>query len=125
MLRTTGDESTENSPLMATRSYDQGQTWSTPEAIRPSSVNPVGGLLPNGVAFRMYGRPGQYMTFCTDGEGKEWGNDVALTHGGSCANSCTYITGANRLMVVYSDYAYRDARDRRRKAIVSRQIIAE
>ena len=125
MLRTTGDESTENSPLMATRSYDQGQTWSTPEAIRPSSVNPVGGLLPNGVAFRMYGRPGQYMTFCTDGEGKEWGNDVTLTHGGSCANSCTYITGANRLMVVYSDYAYRDARDRRRKAIVSRQIVAE
>jgi len=125
LLRTTKTKGTDNSPLIVTRSYDQGRTWTTPEAIRPSSVNPVGGLLPNGIAFRMYGRPGQYMTFCADGEGKEWGNDVILTTGGSCANSCTYVTGPDSFVVVYSDYEYRDTQGRQRKAVIARRIVVE
>ena len=93
-----------NSPLAVTRSYDAGRTWSTPEIIRPSSVNPVGGLLTNGVAFRMYGRPGQYITFCTDGEGRTWGSDLVVLdgiddpqsktgiHERSCCNSDCIVT---------------------------------
>jgi len=135
-LRTSGDY-TGNAPLLVSRSYDDGLTWTVPVAIRPSSVNPVGGLLANGVAFRMYGRPGQFVTFCADGEGKRWGNDVTILaprddpsspagYGErSCCNSDVCALGPDRFLVLYSDYAWDDGRKRTRKAILAREITAE
>jgi len=123
------------SALMLTRSYDDGRTWKEPEAIRPTSVNPAGGLLPNGIAFRMYGRPGQYVTFCGDGEGVEWGNDLALVTGlgdpaveqnrNTCANSCTLVTGPDRFLVVYTVYTHSGRDGKLRPAVLAREITAE
>ena len=120
--------------LVLTRSYDDGLTWGTPEVIRRTSVNPAGGLLPNGVAFRMYGRPGQYITFCSDGEGKTWGDDVCLVEGlgdaaieqnrNTCANSCTFVTHSDRFIVVYTEYTYRRDGGAPRHAVLAREITA-
>jgi len=124
-----------NSALMLTRSYDDGHTWEKPEAIRSTSVNPAGGLLPNGIAFRMYGRPGQYLTFCGDGEGREWGNDITLVEGlgdpaveqnrNTCANSCTLVTGPDRFLVVYTVYTHSGRNGILRPAVLVREITAE
>ena len=117
LLRTSGAIGTHGNPLCVTRSYDDGHTWSEPVAIRPGNVNPVGGILPNGVAFRMYGRPGQFVTFCADGEGKQWGNDITMVPAGkgdpgieqfrnSCCNSCTYVTDTDQFLIAYTHYTY-------------------
>ena len=129
---------TAKSPLLFSRSYDEGRHWTKLVAIRPSSVNPVGGLLANGVAYRMYGRPGQFITFCGDGEGKQWGNDVMLVpvsedptnkktgiRENSCANSCDVVLGPNRFLIAYTDYGHRDVAGRVRKAVLTREIVVE
>ena len=120
--------STANSPLLVSRSRDEGQSWTTPVAIRPSSTNPAGGLLANGVAYRLYGRPVQFITFCADGEGKRWGNDVTLVPAidtDSCANSSDVALGPDRFMVAYTDYRHRDASGRVRKAVLVRDVAVE
>ena len=134
------DAATANGPLVLTRSYDKGLTWTQPVAIRAHSVNPVATRpLANGVVFRVYGRPGQFITFCSDGEGKLWGNDVTLMPPGpvdptsprghmerSCCNSDIYITGPDRFLIVYTDYLYEDpAAGRTRKAVLVREVVAE
>lgn len=142
LIRTGGPKGTASCPLLVSRSYDRGGTWTTPVEIRTGSANPVGGILPNGVAFRLYGRPGQFVTFCGDGEGKAWGNDAVLVPAvrqtgppkresentgfveNSCCNSSVQVTGPDRFVVVYSDYDYRDRTGTLRKAIVSREIVA-
>ena len=118
---------TADSPLLMSRSQDEGQSWTSPVAVRPSSTNPAGGLLTNGVAYRMYGRPGQFITFCADGEGKQWGNDVTLVAEDSetCANSCDVVLGSDRFLVAYTDYGHRDATGRVRKAVLVREVVAE
>ena len=128
---------TTSSPLMITRSYDRGLSWTLPQAIRSCSVNPVGGLLENGIAFRMYGRPGQHVTFCSDGEGKRWGNDFTILPGlrdpdsvtgwkeRSCCNSDVCVIGPDRFLVVYSDYAYSGGGGGTRKAVLVREVIAQ
>ena len=129
---------TAKSPLVLSLSYDDGRNWSQPVAIRPSSVNPVGGLLADGVAFRMYGRPGQFIMFCADGEGKQWGNDVTIVpesedtnnkktgvRENTCANSCVLVLGPNRFLVAYTNYDHRDAAGRVRKAVLVREVVAE
>ena len=144
VIRTGSRSSTASCPLLLTRSYDQGHTWTPPVAIRPSSVNPVGGLLHNGIAFRMYGRPGQFITFCGDGEGKTWGNDVVLVPPmknpnpaiisdeaentgylqNSCCNSSVQVIGPDRFVVAYTDYEFHDHSGNVRKAVLVRQIVA-
>ena len=75
----------------------------------------------------MYGRPGQFITFCADGEGKQWGNDVTLVAEDSetCANSCDVVLGSDRFLVAYTDYGHRDATGRVRKAVLVREVVAE
>ncbi len=129
---------TAKSPLLLSRSYDEGRNWTTPVAVRPSSVNPAGGLLANGVAYRMYGRPGQFIMFNADGQGKQWGNDVTIVpvsddpknkktgvRENSCANSSDVVLGPNRFMVAYTDYDHRDAAGRVRKAVLVREVVVD
>jgi len=126
-VRTWGAQ-TAHSPLLISRSDDEGQSWTPPVAIRPTSVNPAGGLLANGVAYRMYGRPGQHIAFCGDGEGREWGNDVTLVAPGTdetCANSSDVVLGPDRFMIAYTDYHHRDAAGRVRKAVLVREVVVE
>lgn len=134
LIRTVG-QSTTSCPLLLTCSYDRGRSWKPPVAIRPSSVNPVGGLLRNGIAFRMYGRPGQFIMFCADGEGRKWGNDIMLVPAvrnsrgtgyipNSCCNSSIQVIGPDRFVVAYTDYSFRDRSNNVRKAVLVRQIAA-
>lgn len=118
---------TADSPLFLSTSDDEGQSWTSPTAIRASSTNPAGGLLANGVAYRMYGRPGQFITFCGDGEGKRWGNDVTVVAADSdtCANSSDVVLGADRFLVAYTDYRHIDAAGRVRKAVLVREVVVE
>jgi hypothetical protein len=116
-----------DAPLLVTRSYDRGATWTEPEVIRGSSTNPIGGLLPNGVVARLYGRPGQFITFCGDGEGKQWGNDVTLVdadpeHETTCCNPEWLVTGPDSFLVAYSSYRHRDPLRQVRKAILVREV---
>ena len=132
MLRTLNAEGgTPFAALYVTRSYDLGMIWTEPEAIRPASVEPEGAVLENGIAFCKYGRPGHYLTFCADGEGQAWGNDVVLIappeeykHEVTCNNNGVLITGSDRFLIVYSDFRYRDDASRLRKAIFVREVIA-
>jgi hypothetical protein len=138
-IRTLSKESgTAKSPLLQSLSYNDGRNWTKPVAIRPSSVNPIGGLLANGVAYRMYGRPGQFIMFCADGEGKQWGNDVTIVpeseatknkkrgvRENTCANSSDLVLGPNRFLVAYTNYDHRDAAGRVRKAVLVREVVAE
>ena len=138
LIRSLGSESSAYlGPLFTTRSADGGHEWTEPVAIRPVSVNPVGGLLANGIAYRIYGRPGLFLTFCSDGEGRDWGSDRVLVPAVSdltdaagverstCANPCVLAAGRDRFLVAYTDYAFQDATGRRRKAVLVREIMAE
>jgi hypothetical protein len=118
---------TADSPLLMSTSNDEGQRWTSPVAVRASSTNPAGGLLANGVAYRMYGRPGQFVTFCADGTGKQWGNDVTLVaaDADTCANSSDVVLGSDRFMIAYTDYGHRDATGRLRKAVLVREVVVE
>ena len=135
MLRTYGKKGTDGNPMMLTRSSDDGLTWSQPVAIRPGSVNPVGGLLQNGVAFRLYGRPGQFITFCGDGEGVRWGNDITLVPAGpgdprieqnrnSCCNSCLFALGPDHFIAAYTHYTYQTSSGAQRPAVLVSHITA-
>jgi hypothetical protein len=75
----------------------------------------------------MYGRPGQFVTFCADGTGKQWGNDVTLVaaDADTCANSSDVVLGSDRFMIAYTDYGHRDATGRLRKAVLVREVVVE
>ena len=65
-------------PLIISASADEGKTWSKPRAIRMPGVNPLGLMLANGIGVFSYQRPGVFLTFCGDGKGELWGNDITL-----------------------------------------------
>ena len=121
---------TDHAVMFLMRSTDQGLTWSPLAPIRPYSVNPEGRVLANGIAVRKYGRPGHYLTFCSDGKGERWGNDVVLVGRGrehaldTCNNNSFVVTGPDRIAIVYSDFGYKDADGYFRKAIYTRVVAA-
>jgi hypothetical protein len=128
-LRDGTDVGTDKAVLFLTRSSDQGQTWSEPEPIRPSSTNPDGLVLPNGVSVRKYGRPGAFLTFCADDAGKTWGNDVMLIPErphpqDTCNNNNMIVTGPDRFYIVYSDFGYRNDKGELQRAIIGREFVA-
>ena len=122
---------TDHAVLFLTRSTDQGLTWTRLEPIRPYSLNPSGAVLANGIGVRKYGRPGHYLTFCADGRGERWGNDVVLIgrerehDQDTCNNNNFVVTGPDRLIIAYSDFGYKDAAGVARKAIFTREIVAQ
>ena len=81
-------------PMLASRSTDDGKTWSEPEEIEVGpagqellSVQPTLELLPTGELLLMVGRPGIVMTVSESGLGDDWsvpvGIDYANTENGS------------------------------------------
>jgi len=138
--------------LAATRSSDNGHTWSRPQAIAPLSVTPHLRTLENGTVAVVYGRPGVHVRVSTD-SGQTWSEAfpvvgpkeaqlmaesaqerMALSHGAqrsdqtkvlSCSNTDVVVTGPDRFIVAYSDFQYRDEEGRQRKAIEVREVIVE
>lgn len=132
LVRSSGiDGSTHGGPLLLSRSADKGASWTPPVAIRPCSVNPVGRMLDNGVAVRAYGRPGAFLTFCADGEGRRWGNDVTLVqpwldhHGeNACCNGNFLVTGPDRFLYVYTQWDHGDPWGQPRVATLVQEFVA-
>ena len=138
--------------LAATRSSDNGYTWSRPQAIAPLSVTPHLRTLENGTVGVVYGRPGVHVRASAD-SGQTWSEAfpvvgpkeaqlmaesveerMALSHGAqrsdqtkvlSCSNTDVVVTGPDRFIVSYSDFQYRDEEGRQRKAIKVREVIVE
>lgn len=117
-------------PLIIRKSSDQGKTWSAPKAIRVPGVNPLGIMLQNGVAVFSYQRPGVFLTFCADGRGDLWGNDVTLVRAwkhernqNSCCNGCFLATGPDRFVYVYTKWDVPDPWGQPRQAVIAQEFV--
>jgi hypothetical protein len=117
-------------PLVIRKSSDQGTTWSEPKAIRMPGVNPLGVVLENGIGVFAYQRPGVFLTFCGDGKGDLWGNDVTLVkpwrharNENSCCNGCFLATGPDRFMFVYTKWDVPDPWGQPRHAVIAQEFI--
>jgi len=117
-------------PLIVRKSSDQGKTWSEPKAIRMPGVNPSGLVLENGIAVMSYQRPGVFLTFCADGQGDSWGNDVTLVKAwrharneNSCCNGTFLATGPDRFLYVYTKWDVPDPWGQPRLAVIAQEFV--
>jgi hypothetical protein len=128
VLRTT-DASPGPAPLYATRSQDGGATWSKPEVIAPSGVEPKLLLLENGTLVLSAGRPAVQLRVSLDGRGEKW--DLireVVPHrrvdprGDSCGYTDMIALGADRILIVYSLFRHEIAPGVFTKAIAVREV---
>ena len=117
-------------PLIISASTDEGKTWSAPRAIRVPGCNPLGVVLKNGIAVLSYQRPGVFLTFCADGEGDLWGNDVTLVKAwrhqlneNSCCNGSFAVTGPDRFIYAYTKWDVPDPWGQPRQAVIAQEFI--
>ncbi len=71
------------------RSSDWGQTWSEPESLGVSGVEPHLCLMDSGILACAYGRPGTHVAFDATGTGKAWGPRITAFDGSS--SGCTSL----------------------------------
>jgi hypothetical protein len=117
-------------PLIIRKSSDQGKTWSEAKAIRRPATNPMGVVLENGVAVMSYQKPGVFFTFCADGKGDLWGNDITLVKAwkhernqNSCCNGTFLVTGRDRFLYVYTKWDVPDPWGQPRHAVIVQEFI--
>ena len=121
-----------NGPLYASRSADQGQTWSRPAAIAPAGALPRLLRLTNGVTVLSSGRPGVQLRFTKTGGNTQWTDGfemlayeserMELPYLVSCGYTGLLATGPNRFVMIYSDFRAKDERGQERKAIKIREV---
>jgi hypothetical protein len=76
-------------PYGQTFSSDDGNNWSVPNTITPSSVEPSLQIMNNGVIALSGGRPGISLWINSDGSGKEWENiDIIAAHNNFVPDDC-------------------------------------
>jgi hypothetical protein len=127
MLRTTDGLGV--GPLYASRSNDDGKTWSAPAVVHSSGVMPRLLQLGNGVLVLTYGRPGVDLRFSFDGTGTVWSEPLPLVPLSSSdiqADTCGYTSllplTANSFLVAYSWFK-RPGRDGQpHKAVLVRRV---
>lgn len=127
MLRTTDGLGV--GPLYASRSSDQGRTWSTPVVVNAFGVMPRLLRLANGVLVLSYGRPGAVVRFSFDGTGREWSEPislVALTAEDVQADSCGYTSllplSADSFLIAYSWFKRPGSDGQTHKALLVRRV---
>lgn len=129
VMRTT--DGTGNGPMYISRSSDLGVSWTKPEILTSSGVLPHLLQLKNGVLVLASGRPGVQLRFSTDAEGKVWTDAFEmLPYKGyadqvSCGYTGLLATGADRFLIVYSDFKYPNRDGELRKAIKVREVIVK
>ncbi|MDA0661196.1 MAG: sialidase family protein [Planctomycetota bacterium] len=131
IYRTTGIYWSGGGPVILRRSTDEGKTWSAPKPIRPCSGGTLNGLmLDNGIAVRAYGRPGSFLTFCADGKGENWGNDLTIDRatqgmeGENTDNNGNFVaTGPDRFIYTYSRYDMPDPWGQPRLAVIAQEFV--
>ena len=114
-------------PLYASRSTDNGKTWSKPTVFDDLGVWPVLLNLENGLTLASYGRPGFYIRATNDAAGRSWGPRITVVNPGQVyADTCSYsdLIALDRqtALVVYSDFNYPDHQGKPRKTILVRKI---
>ncbi|RRA98017.1 sialidase family protein [Larkinella rosea] len=117
-------------PLYASRSTDQGKTFTKPEVFAPNGVFPRLLQLKNGVTVVASGRPGVQIRFSNDGKGEQWTNAFEMLPFGKNSTydqvSCGYTgllpTGDNSFLIVYSDFDFKNPQGQIRKAIKVREV---
>ncbi len=115
-------------PMYASRSKDDGKTWSKPRVIAPNGVLPRLLRLENGVLVLASGRPGVQVRFCIDGKGDKWTDPfemVPVIPGGKGADTCGYTgllaTGPDSFLIAYSHFKHL-TESGPRKAILVREV---
>jgi hypothetical protein len=120
-----------NGPMYISRSTDNGVTWTSPAVMTASGVLPRLLQLENGVLVLSSGRPGVQLRFSNDGKGEVWSNAFELLpwidykDQVSCGYTCLLATGADRFLIVYSDFRYVNENGEVRKAIKVREVIVQ
>jgi hypothetical protein len=129
--------------LAASRSADNGFTWSQVYPLAEFCVTPHLLCLANGCVALVYGRPGVHVRVSAD-SGDTWSESVplvgpseaellarplrewwAIRHDFSCANSDLIAAGPNRFLVAFSDFRYRAPDGTARKAIKVQEVVTE
>jgi len=92
-------------------------------------VNPDLVGLDNGVMALFFGRPGVYLSFSTDGTGRQWTDPLPILPGDQkrlLAKTDGYTAmvklNANQILLAYTDFEHKDADGRQRKAILVRGL---
>ena len=141
-----GDHKDSTQYLAASRSTDNGFTWSKPQEIAPFSVTPIMMTLANGTVALVYGRPGVYVRTSAD-SGKSWSEALPVVGQGeaellkdrwwkvrydhistnkiSCGNLGAVVTGPERFLLAYSDFHHTNEQGQQCKAVLVREFKAE
>ena len=84
-----------------TRSFDDGHTWTEPQRITGWGCFPRVERLSNGILACDAGRPGFYMMFSLDGEGREWTHHTEIATGIGSWNDWFCEIAPGQLLLVY------------------------
>jgi hypothetical protein len=127
VLRTT--DGLGSGPLYASRSSDQGKTWSKSTVVNDYGVMPRLLRLDNGVLVLSYGRPGAAMRFSFDGTGYTWSEPVDLVpvhsddiQGDSCGYTSLLPLSADSFLIAYSWFKRPGNDGQPRKTLLVRHV---
>ena len=111
-------------PMLLYHSEDSGHTWSQPSRLFDRGAFPQLLHLKNGILALSYGRPGNQITFSTDGNGETRTEPVTLVRSESldCGYTRLLEISEDTFLMAYTDYGHTDLRGRKRKAIITRRI---
>lgn len=122
----------EQKPMCITYSADRGKTWeelTSLEKLGNFGVFPGLQSLECGVMVMSYGRPGIYLSFSTDGTGRNWSAPFCMLAGDAKAilkHTDAYTSmlsvGPNKLLLAYTDFQYIDPQGQQRKAVLVRTL---
>ena len=130
-----GDKDHPAPKCFISRSYDKGKTWTRPEVfydfgVLPRSIRIGGGFLLTS------GRPGVFVRYCTDGNGKNWEEPLFLIkvpdeevysdyEQYTCTNNGICKTDERTVFIAYSDFKLKAPSGERAKSIIVRKLTLE
>jgi len=87
-------------PCYLSRSSDEGQTWSAPQAILDRGVWPALCVMRSGVVVCATGRPGNWLIFSRD-DGRTWQGAFCFSHGPASSYNSVIEVEPDTILVVY------------------------
>jgi hypothetical protein len=121
--------------MYGSHSTDMGKTWTKPEVMAPAGALPRLLRLQNGVTVLSAGRPGVQLRFTKTGANNDWTDPFEMLpyesksmqeqYLVSCGYTGLLATGANRFLIIYSDFRYKNEMNEQRKAIKIREVIVD
>jgi hypothetical protein len=99
---------TEGIPMYQVYSSDGGKTWSKTVESGARSVAPDMHLLSNGVLACSYGRPGVYIMFDANGDGRNWTNRTEIFNGDTTSYTGLEEVSPGRILLVFDSIKFKD-----------------